>query len=443
MSIAVQGRVLPPRLQATRGSLWAMAAAGEWAFAVYCVLVFAGVPFAFVDRGAPFLAPAFAGTAALSLIRPSATWRTLRRDPLTLALLALVLASPLWSIDPQLSLKRGIMLAAASVFGVYLATRFTMRQLLVLLGASYALVGVASLALALAVPSIGVMGGGHAGNWQGVFTHKNLLGRHMAVALVAFLLLAREYAGRSGPRTLAWLGAALSLLLVVQSRSMTSIVAAAAMLVLLPLLAGLRAGGGRRMLALLGILAVLSTAGLVLYGFSADVLVLVGKDPSLTDRVPLWRFLLDQIAARPWLGYGYGAYWTGWNGPSLEIMRVTGGWYPGEAHNGFLDLALQVGAGGVILFVAGYLNAVRRALGRLASGSLGDALWPVLLLAFLLLTSVTEAVFLRYNDLFWVLYVATVFLPRPSGAVRMGAPGLAELTGARGTLGVRRPAAAR
>jgi hypothetical protein len=45
-------------------------------------------------------------------------------------------------------------------------------------------------------------------------------------------------------------------------------------------------------------------------------------------------------------------------------------------------------------------------------------LWPLILLTFLLLINISEAVVLKQHNLFWVLYVAVLASPRATSAER-------------------------
>jgi O-antigen ligase len=75
-------------------------------------------------------------------------------------------------------------------------------------------------------------------------------------------------------------------------------------------------------------------------------------DPaSLTGRVELWPVLLDFAADHPLLGSGYGSFW-GIGGES-PIFRYGSGWVTTVflAHNGYLDLLIQLGAIGLVIAV--------------------------------------------------------------------------------------------
>ncbi len=46
---------------------------------------------------------------------------------------------------------------------------------------------------------------------------------------------------------------------------------------------------------------------------------------------------------RPWFGYGYDAFWRGMQGPSFQIAAAVH-FVVAHAHNGFLEIALELGA---------------------------------------------------------------------------------------------------
>jgi exopolysaccharide production protein ExoQ len=133
--------------------------------------------------------------------------------------------------------------------------------------------------------------------------------------------------------------------------------------------------------------------------------------------VSLWGYLLDQARARPWLGYGYSAFWLGWSGPSEFVSHVTGGWYPSHAHNGLLNLALQLGLTGVALFLLGLASAISRASRSLLGGSPVGSIFSLSMISFVLLTSISESTILTYDSMFWLLYTVAVFLPLSSERV--------------------------
>mgnify|MGYP006137444093 CR=1 FL=1 len=85
--------------------------------------------------------------------------------------------------------------------------------------------------------------------------------------------------------------------------------------------------------------------------------MLTGKDLTFTGRTDIWDILVEHIKLNPYLGTGYGAYWTGPVAGSLSnefMLRLH--FYPGSAHNGYLEILNDLG----VLFLrhaAGYKNS--------------------------------------------------------------------------------------
>jgi O-antigen ligase len=119
----------------------------------------------------------------------------------------------------------------------------------------------------------------------------------------------------------------------------------------------------------------------------------------------LWTLAVGEVAKRPWLGYGYGAYWLGWAGPSASIWQLLA-WSPPHGHNGYLDTALDLGAPAVVLAILGVGRVLLRRLWRLRSASSPIDRWSVLFLILYLVYNCVESGLLTRNDLFWILCVA-------------------------------------
>jgi O-antigen ligase len=149
---------------------------------------------------------------------------------------------------------------------------------------------------------------------------------------------------------------------------------------------------------------------------SQDLLVLLHRNPTLTGRTELWDAVVRSIARRPWLGYGFNTFWNGMNGESASVM-IQVGWFPKHAHNGFLDLLLDLGFAGLVIFAAGYLLLWKKALRALRSMRGHYPVWICTYLSFMLIYNLTESSILVQNNLFWILYVscaATLAVRLPS-----------------------------
>src|SRR5216683_2253931 len=80
----------------------------------------------------------------------------------------------------------------------------------------------------------------------------------------------------------------------------------------------------------------------------SEILVLgAGRDPTLTGRTDLWEVLLN-MNINPWIGAGFESFWLG---ERLEKLWAMYWFKPNEAHNGYLEIYLNLG--GVGLFFLG------------------------------------------------------------------------------------------
>jgi O-antigen ligase len=260
----------------------------------------------------------------------------------------------------------------------------------------------------LIAPEMGRGTGQFAGEWNGLFPHKQMLGMHMALGAVVFAVLTLESA-RHRWRYVAG-GLACSALTLL-SGSVTSIGVLSATLASLPLL---RVIQRRSRVALFSTSVAFVLGVLVLFVTLLNLdalLAALGKDPTLTGRVPLWRFVVDQIGERPWLGYGYQGFWLGPDSPSSDVMNVTNGWYPYHSHNGVLELTLELGIVGVGIFLWAYLRVVTRVLRIGRDASWIEGTWPSAYLLFLLCLVAQETVLLRPNTIFTALFAVAMFAP--------------------------------
>ncbi len=90
-------------------------------------------------------------------------------------------------------------------------------------------------------------------------------------------------------------------------------------------------------------------------GFALETM---GKDPSLTGRTKIWDLVLG-LSGNPLFGTGFESFWLG---PRLERIWSVIWWHPNEAHNGYIEVYLNLGWIGLallaVLVVTGYRNVL-------------------------------------------------------------------------------------
>lgn len=330
--------------------------------------------------------------------------RVATRDKLLLLLLGMALLSFLWSDMPGTAMKNAVSLAITSLFGVYFAMRYSLKEQLRLLAWMYGVVVLLSLVFVLLLPAYGVSGP----FWVGVYQQKNILGRQMIVSAIVFLLTAfdlKKY------RWVAWSGFALSVILLLGTNSKTALVTLLAVMVLLPLYRALR--WNYTIAIPIYITAILVSGGVAVWFLDnvESVFTSLGKDTTLTGRLPLWDVLSQKIFERLWLGYGPGVFWSESDSTSGYVHYVVE-WQAPSAHNVYLDVWLDLGLIGLLLFVLGFLMCCLRAVAHARITKTADGLWPLAYLTIIFLFSPVQSLIPATHSIFWILYV-TITLSTP------------------------------
>ena len=247
------------------------------------------------------------------------------------------------------------------------------------------------------------MGGIHAGAWRGIYTHKNGLGRTMLLSIIIFLLLALT---TKKNRWLFWtlLGTSIAMLLL--SKSSSPLINLMILMTIFLMLQIVRWNYLFLVPALMGILSVGTISYVLLITNAGQIASAFGKDLTLTGRTDFWPLILDKIWENPWLGYGFGAFWQGLDGPSAYVWNASAFKAP-NGHNGYLDLCLDLGLVGFAIYTIEFVTGVQRALIQIRTVSTADAFLPILLLCLVVLSNLTESSLVVQNNLLWTLQVST------------------------------------
>jgi exopolysaccharide production protein ExoQ len=199
----------------------------------------------------------------------------------------------------------------------------------------------------------------------GVTTNKNELGRICFLFGLAFLwrFVAAVGAEKSAARNrqLIAFGACLAMVgwLLLTAHSMTSLscfVMASGLL----LATSLRTVARRPWLVHVMIFAILAVSvGTLFLDLGSGLLTTMGRDPTLTGRTDIWKLVLG-MTGNPLVGTGFESFWLG---QRLAKMWSVYWWHPREAHDGYIEVFLNLGWLGVMLFsvvlIASYRTVVR------------------------------------------------------------------------------------
>jgi exopolysaccharide production protein ExoQ len=267
-------------------------------------------------------------------------------------LLAWCWLSVTWAIEPTIALRRIAFTTILILSLVYAIRMMTYRSIIDVLLLSFVIIllfdWVAVLLCPLAIHQASEADKSLIGNWRGVQNHKNEAGAFCAISCILFLhetVRLRAYTG------VIWSVAAAGFLYMTQSKT-------SGVLMIIGLLAGVCAQYGFIHPRIRNTLLGFGIVALVFYLSFADQqiasLVQMLDDPSsLTGRTQIWPVLLDYATDHPLLGAGYGSFWA--IGDASPIFVYGSGWLTGvdHAHNGYLDLLVQIGGIGLILAISG------------------------------------------------------------------------------------------
>ena len=146
--------------------------------------------------------------------------------------------------------------------------------------------------------------------------------------------------------------------------------------------------------------------GELAFGIFESVAQIVGHESTAMGRIELWRDCLD-VDTNPIFGVGFESFWLG---DRLHIVKQGRPWQPNEAHNGYLEIYLNLGWVGIFMLF-GLIIATFRKI-RLELFRNPD--WGRYRLAFLaamVFYNVTEATFRGLSLTWFIFFIIAVEYP--------------------------------
>lgn len=322
-------------------------------------------------------------------------------------LVALTCLSFLWSSAPEVTIRQAFAIIGTTLFSIYLVHNFEIQEYVKLLAISLLITIVSSYLVIFLLPNLGIS---HivGSEWRGIFTHKNHLGGAASLSVLIFFYL--TLITRKGKWI--WIfGLISSVGLLIGCKSaaaiMVTVFIVGVMIILYwvkqkPLLFWEVSLGVLFFTFIFVMLFPVPTVGQILNVF--------GKEETLTGRVQLWDFCMFMAEKKPLLGYGYGAFWLGQDGPSAEIWpSINMGVGANHCHNGFIELVLAIGLIGLLITMVVYWVGIKRAAKYLTNKkySFSYAIFFILLI-WILPYNLSEQALLYRNSIFWVIISSVI-----------------------------------
>lgn len=265
-------------------------------------------------------------------------------------------------------------------------------------------------------PALGRVAANSGMEFTGVAMQKNQLGIICVVYGLGFLwILRRTYLERSNParRRHLWAYSAIVVMigwLLLRCNALTSISAltiAGSLMLLATRPALVR---NSTLVHILVLAAVMGSLFAVFFDSSGVLLSSLGRDSTLTGRTLIWGLVL-QIPISTWLGAGFESFWLGdrllWLRDALPNLPIN------EAHNGYLEIYLNLGWIGVGFLVLLLATGYRRVIAMLRRNPEAGSLFLGFFMSALIY-SLTEAAF-RMMSSAWIFFLIATF-----GASRAG-----------------------
>jgi exopolysaccharide production protein ExoQ len=334
------------------------------------------------DSPAPALASLVSIVVASSFVYRDLA-KLLARNGVIIAYISLAVISAVWSMNPDITFRRGLGGVFTILAAAYIAVRFDDKDRMRLFSFVCVIPAVVSVYT--------IMVGGYSDYKKGT------LGEFMMVGIFVELYLLAL--GNWRP---IWRFGLLSiyLTLLILSHSVTSWLCATVFL------AGIAIYviGKRDKLA--GVIAATTLAWLLvllLLGllYNADsLLAILGKNSTLSGRTDIWLANLALIKQKPLLGWGYMAAPVAKTPAISEYLR----WQDGNAHSAYVDVTLQLGLVGLGLLLSIVAVAWHRAQACCKRGILPLGWFSlVFIVAALLYSLVATQVLGQNGSIFWLL----------------------------------------
>jgi O-antigen ligase len=323
--------------------------------------------------------------------------------------------SVVWSIDPSVSFLEFAYVSVILVLVIGLTSRFGIRGVTEPVRIAGMVMLVVNVLLLSWQPSFAFHQDSYLGAFQSVFDNKNALAL-FSVCVIICALAERPSLSKLGARVTNWVLLAGSLFTVVASQSATALLATFVAILASIWLALHDRIEGRKAAKLVLLSSATLGIALVLWRYRESFLGLFARDTTLTGRVELWEYVWSSVLERPWIGYGYQAFWA--PGPSVA-SRVGGYWIPYHAHSGYLEAMLDGGVVLLGLLVLQCLLLLIRSIAHVVSAR-STTSWYIVVSALVFpIYNLSESILLRHG-LVTALFASALLVSRTRRFFRSG-----------------------
>jgi exopolysaccharide production protein ExoQ len=126
------------------------------------------------------------------------------------------------------------------------------------------------------------------------------------------------------------------------------------------------------------------------------------------------------IAERPILGHGYSGFWNE-DSREVQYLWLKAGWRAPDSHNGYLDVLVELGPVGLILYLAAWSRVLRWAVAAWRAGAVRESRWIVLFMLTNIVLNLDEGPMPYPNEFSMLMPAALATLSLWHNSVRVHA----------------------
>jgi O-antigen ligase len=318
------------------------------------------------------------------------------------------LLSSLWSIDFSVSLRRSTSLLFAYLYCIYIVTRFSHESLKFIIARVLCIIIVANVIAATFFGGVH-LDDGHDGAWKGLAGHKNNLGRFASIGVIIFFGIYIYYKNKKH-----LIYTAIFLFVLLMTTSKTSFAACLLAVLSFYIVDYLYKGKFiflyyskkiRWFFVLLFLVFSFVTLALIF----PLVFELLDRDFTFSGRTKIWNYALMLVEGQNYFGTGYKTFWI--DSMTWDFFYYNPYWggenITGNGHSGYLDIYLELGIVGGVIFIVLLLSYVYKIIKCIYLGSINILVFISLpIFVFSMIYNVFETNYLSNRlDLLWFLFV--------------------------------------
>ena len=314
-------------------------------------------------------------------------------NPFIWLLTVLCLLSAFWTSTPLFSAKAGLVLIGMNIISVYIARVFTSEELFSFFRIHILIVAILSL----------ILGNSGGADLSGILISKNQLGNLMALGSVLWI------ANSIFNPKMRWLSlstSSLLLLTMLRANSAGAISNFAILMTTLLLTRFLKLLPPRQLLLVVNFFIIASFGIYFILSTNLEkIFNLLGKDMTLTGRTGLWSEIWELASNKFWLGYGSYGFWQHWRGLDSPASQINLYWSAPNAHQGFLDIFVELGMVGlVVLLISILINLSNAIVLFVKTKNKRESVLILVLLLYVIISNFGESFFIRPNFV-WLSYL--------------------------------------